>query len=96
MYVLNLFYRDHFISATWVLMYWEEEQSTSVHPEHELDLTEMNRANGLVAGNCCKVKFSKTFYSGRIAAIGTYVLGRCVIKILKCARLIINPSNDNV
>ena len=71
MYILNSFIAIIFISATWVLMYWgEEEQSTSVHPVHELVLSETSRAKGLVVGDFCEVKFNKTFYSGRIAATG--------------------------
>lgn len=57
----------HFMmcKAVWVLMYWKEEESTSVHPENEII------GSVKEPGATCEVRFGRTsVYSGKIAAMG--------------------------
>ena len=51
-------------------MFWEEENSVSVHNEHEVRL-----ALPPAIGNDCTATFKGRDYTGKIAATGNFVIG---------------------
>jgi len=55
----------------WSLVYWEEEDTVTYHPERELVDKEQSTAVGVY----CSVKFGKRLCRGEIAAIGKVVGG---------------------
>ena len=49
----------------WILAFWEQENSVSIHSQSEL----CNGSQGVSVGGLCSVRFGKKVYEGAIAGV---------------------------
>ena len=55
-------------------MYWEDEDTVSVHKEEELSGQDLGSSEDLKVGDAASCVFKKKLYEGKIAGIGKEVV----------------------
>lgn len=74
-------YLFNFISTeTWILVYWQAENSVTVHWNDEAKGWPKDKSEGI--GDECQVLFGKKLYSGVVAAVGELDWARPVVLIV--------------